>query len=83
MSWFYNITRTNRDAGNVGRQRLEVVEGGRGVSDDEVDGDEETAEDHTEGAADDGEEDVLLEEDRIPGGPTASVIYTASTDRSA
>ena len=74
-------TRTYRDAGDVGRQRLEVVEGGRGVPDDEVDRDEEAAEDDAEGAADHCEKDVLLEEDRVPrnhGPTTASVIYIAS-----
>ena len=73
-------TMTYRDAGYVGRQSLEVVEGGRGVPDDEVYRDEEAAEDDAEGAADDGEEDVLLEEDRVPGRrlATASVIYIAS-----
>ena len=72
--------RPYRDAGYVGRQRLKVVEGGRGVPDDEVDRDEEAAEDDAEGAADDGEEDVLLEEDRVPWSrpATASVIYIAS-----
>ena len=60
------------------------MEGGCGVPDDEVDADEEAAEDDTESPTDDGEEDILLEEDWVPGGVTAtSVIYNASTDRRA
>ena len=80
------LKRAYRDARNVGRQRLEVVEGGCGVPDDEVDRDEEAAEDDAEGAADDGEQDVLLEEDRVPRvrvSSTTRVIYIASRDRRA
>ena len=75
-----------RDARNVGWQRLEVVDGGGGVPDDEVDRDEEAAEDDAEGATDDGEQDVLLEEDRVPRvrvSSTTRVIYIASRDRRA
>ena len=72
------------DARDVGWQRLKVVEGGCGVPDYEVDRDEEAAEDDTQRPADDGEEDILLEEDRVPGGVMAtSVSYSASTDRRA
>lgn len=57
------------------------MEGGRGVPDDEVEGDEEAAKDDTEGAADDGEENILLEHYSIPRRPAASVIYVSRHDR--
>ena len=76
---------SHRNPRDVCGQGLEVVEGGGGVPDDEVDRDEEAAEDDAEGAADDGEEDVLLEEDRVPRVrvSTTRVIYIASRDRRA
>ena len=64
---------THRDAGYVCGQGLEVVEGGGGVPHHEVDGDEEAAEDEAESAGDDGEDDVFLGEDWVPGWPPASV----------
>ena len=57
------------------------MEGGRGVPDDEVEGDEEATKDDTEGAADDGEENILLEHYSIPRRPAASVIYVSRHDR--
>ena len=56
-------TISHRNAGDVGRQGLEVVEGGGRVPHHEVDGDEEAAEDEAEGAGNDGEDDVFLGED--------------------
>ena len=63
---------------DVGRKSLEVMKGGRGVSDDEVEGDEQAAKDDTERAADDGEENILLEHYSIPRRP---VIYISRHDR--
>ena len=90
MAFFYYIhdhagsehihSRSHRHARDVGGQRLEVVEGGGGVPNHEVDRDEEAAEDDTKGPGDDGQEDILLEEDGVPGPPATSVIYAPSTN---
>ena len=63
----------HRDPRDVGGEGLEVVEGGGRVPHHEVDGDEEAAEDEAESAGDDGEDDVFLGEDWVPGWPPASV----------
>jgi len=46
---------------NIGGDGFKVVQRRGGVPDDEVDGDEEASEDDREGAAYDGEHDILLE----------------------
>ena len=46
---------------NIGGDGFKVVQRHGGVPDDEVDGDEEPSEDDREGAADDGEHDILLD----------------------
>ena len=51
------------------------MEGGGGVPHNEVDGDEEAAQDDAEGAGYDGEDDVLLQQDRVPGRPPAAVAH--------
>ena len=54
------------------------MEGGGGVPHNEVDGDEEAAQDDAEGAGDDGEDDVLLQQDRVPGRPPAAVAQVTA-----
>ena len=54
------------------------MEGGGGVPHNEVDGDEEAAQDDAEGAGDDGEDDVLLQQDRVPGRPAERVAQVTA-----
>ena len=66
----------------IGRQGLEVVERSGGVPNHKVDRDEETPKDDAETAADDGEENIFLEEDWIPRRRLTGVIY-ARTNHNA
>ena len=70
--------RTYSDPRDEGRDGFEVVERGGGVADNEVDCDKETTEDDGEAAADDGEHDVLLQQQPVPRGPPAAVTPASS-----
>ena len=55
------------------------MEGGGGVPHDEIDRDEETAQDNTERATDDSQQNILLEEHAVPGFSAACMCHISGS----